>query len=292
MSATPLFHRCFQFDAGVVFFRALLFHALLFLPLLGPATYGENPSAVATAIAMEKVLIRAIAQGEKSVVAIAIFRAGGMADSKASMGRRGFRVNNKNSVPDLEAIPDSFATGVVIDRAGLILTNQHVLRGKPADMRIFIRLAGRPVWEEVSVKAADPYSDLAVLEWMHSGNQELKLQPIALADATKVRKGQIVITLGNPYAIARDGSVSAGWGIVSNVHRRLPPHVDKPAPKTKPTIHHLGTLIQTDAKLNLGTSGGPLLNLQGGNDWPQYIFSSAFRIRTICRIFHCSRPIL
>ena len=253
MSATPLFHRFFQFGAVVA----------SLLPVFGSSAYAENPSAVATVAAMEKVLISAIARGEKSVVAIAIFRAGGMADSSAALGRQGFRVRNKNSVPALEAIPDSFATGVVIDRAGLILTNQHVLRGKPDTMRIFIRLAGRPVWEEVEVKAADPYCDLAVLELMHPKAKELKLQPVVFADATKVHKGQIVITLGNPYAIARDGSVSAGWGIVSNVHRRLPPNSYKPAPQAKPTIHHLGTLIQTDAKLNLGTSGGPLLNLQG-----------------------------
>jgi S1-C subfamily serine protease len=276
MSATPLFCRFSQLSATAVSFHAVLFHAVLFHAVLffhgalgsrayaeNPSAVATNPSAVATVAAMEKVLISAIARGEKSVVAIAIFRAGGLADSSAALGRQGFRVNNKNSVPALDAIPDSFATGVVIDRAGLILTNQHILRGKPDKMRIFIRLAGRPVWEEVAVKAADPYSDLAVLELLHPRAQQLKLQPVVLADATKVRKGQIVITLGNPYAIARDGSVSAGWGIVSNVHRRLPPHAYKPAPQAKPTIHHLGTLIQTDAKLNLGTSGGPLLNLQG-----------------------------
>ncbi|HYW78167.1 MAG TPA: PDZ domain-containing protein, partial [Thermoguttaceae bacterium] len=73
----------------------------------------------------------------------------------------------------------------------------------------------------------------------------------------------IVVTLGNPYAIARDGQVSAGWGIVANLSRKAPPTPDGTDSTGKQTLHHFGTLIQTDAKLNLGTSGGPLLNLKG-----------------------------
>ena len=46
------------------------------------------------------------------------------------------------------------------------------------------------------------------------------LAPIALGDAASLRKGQIVLTLGNPHAIARDGRASAGWGIVANLARR------------------------------------------------------------------------
>ena len=88
--------------------------------------------------------------------------------------------------------------------------------------------------------------------------------PIKFGDARKLKKGQIVIALGNPYAIARDGQASASWGIVSNLARKDGPcpSDERPAP-TKPTLHQYGTLIQTDAKLNLGTSGGALLNLKG-----------------------------
>ena len=46
--------------------------------------------------------------------------------------------------------------------------------------------------------------------------------PIRLGDAASLRKGQIIVTLGNPYAIARDGQASAGWGIVSNLGRKGP----------------------------------------------------------------------
>ena len=79
------------------------------------------------------------------------------------------------------------------------------------------------------------------------------------------RKGQLVIALGNPYAQARDGSASASWGMISNISRRPKPS-GKPADgevRRNETIHHAGTLLQVDTRLNIGTSGGALLNLKG-----------------------------
>jgi len=108
------------------------------------------------------------------------------------------------------------------------------------------------------VRAADPWSDLAVLEI-----DATDLAPMPLGSGKNARKGQIVIALGNPYAIARDGSPSATWGIVSNLSRKAPPTPTRDAPSGKETLHHFGTLIQTDARLSLGTSGGALLNLDG-----------------------------
>jgi serine protease Do len=95
------------------------------------------------------------------------------------------------------------------------------------------------------------------------GIEAVDLPPIRLGDAGQLRKGQIVVALGNPYALARDGQVSASWGIVSNLARKAPPAPGDVDTSGKTTLHHFGTLIQTDAKLNLGTSGGPLLNLRG-----------------------------
>jgi len=89
------------------------------------------------------------------------------------------------------------------------------------------------------------------------------LVTIPLGDADELKKGRIVVALGNPYAIARDGQVSASWGIVSNLARKAPPVPSDLESTSRPTLHHSGAQIQTDAKLNLGTSGGPLLNLKG-----------------------------
>ncbi len=216
--------------------------------------HGQEPSGLAAAIAIEEAVVDAIARAERSVVAIAMFRRD--ADRPITNFRDG-------DIPDLDAIPDNWATGVVIDRKGLILTTWHVLKDTQKTTRQYIRIAGKPLWISVRVKGADPFSDLAVLEIDQTEVGTLDLQPIKYGDASKLKKGQIAITLGNPYAIARDGEVSASWGIISNLRRKAPPQPDESPPLSRPTMHHFGTLIQTDAKLNLGTSGGPLLNLRG-----------------------------
>ena len=151
-------------------------------------------------------------------------------------------------------IPNEYGAGVVIDRRGLILTGYQLL-GDDSDY--YVTAADRKVYP-ATVKAADPRSDLAVLSI-----EAADLTPIALGTADDLKKGQIVVNLGNPYAIARDGQASAAWGIVSNLHRKAPATPSESDPTGRPTLHHFGTLIQTDARLNLGTSGGPLLDLRG-----------------------------
>jgi serine protease Do len=143
------------------------------------------------------------------------------------------------------------------------VTTYHTL-GDPAKNDYYVWVRRKPykvvaVERAEKVMAGDPWTDLAVLRI-----KAQNLIPMRLGDAEKLKKGMIVIGLGNPYAIARDGEVSATWGIVANLRRQAAPR-----PKTLPnqtareTLHHFGTLIQTDAKLNLGTSGGALINLRG-----------------------------
>ena len=154
-----------------------------------------------------------------------------------------------------EFIPNEYATGVVVGAEGLILTANHVLKD---DCDYWVTTPDRRIYKVVRVKGADPRSDLAVLQIDATG-----LVPITFGDASKLRKGQIVIALGNPYGIARDGQASASWGIVANLTRNDGPTVDSANSNPKPALHQYGTLIQTDAKLNLGTSGGALVNLSG-----------------------------
>ena len=72
-----------------------------------------------------------------------------------------------------------------------------------------------------------------------------------------------MLSLANPYAAGfRDGQPSASWGILSNIRRRVHPLMLKEEERVK-SLHHYGTLLQMDARLNLGCSGGALLNLQG-----------------------------
>ncbi len=218
----------------------------------------ESSSGIEATAAIEKALVDVIARAEKSVVASArvrVERAGetfGFETRPDPFGRRPIPAS-KPEPTDPDFIPNEYGAGVVVGR-GLILTAYHVLG---EESLYYVTTHERKVYQ-AWVKGADPRSDLAVL-----GIEAAELPPIRFGDAAGVKKGQIVVTLGNPHAIARDGQVSAGWGIVSNLARKVPPVPGEPASTGKPTLHHFGTLIQTDAKLNLGASGGPLLNLKG-----------------------------
>lgn len=203
-------------------------------------------------------MTEAIERAEKSVVAISRVR-------KEEAGEERFpsegpvvsqRILERASPTDPRFVPTEFGTGVVIDASGLIVTSYHVLGN--------VRQADYYVWQSrkpyrAMVKAADPWLDLAVLKVEDAG-----LKPMPLGDSRNLKKGQFVIALGNPYAIARDGQPSASWGIISNLERQAPPsRTSTRASDGRETLHHYGTLIQTDARLELGTSGGALVNLKG-----------------------------
>ena len=233
----------------------------LLIPLGAAATGGfaQEVSGRAAAAAMEKALVEAIAGAERSVVAIARVRKERPGETFSFEFRPDpfDRTTVTPTTPeptDPDFIPNEYGTGVVVGRRGLILTAYHVLG---EDSEYYVRTPDRKVYR-AWIKGADPRSDLAVL-----AVDAVDLVPITFGDASGLRKGRFVIALGNPYAIARDGQVSAAWGIVANLARKAPPSPDQTDSSGKRTLHHFGTLIQTDAKLNLGTSGGPLLNLDG-----------------------------
>jgi len=221
--------------AGAFSIALILAHGL-FAPLGASA---QQPTGLAAAMALEEAMVETIEKCEKSVVAVARTRK---------------RLGDRLLDPDF--IPTEYATGVVVGREGLILTVYHAL-GDPEANDYAVWVDGRG--HRATIKAADPTYDLAVLEI-----EADSLTPIPMGDAEDLKKGQIVIALGNPLAIARDGSVSATWGIVSNLHRKAAPRPDAESDAgQKDMLHHFGTLIQTDARLQRGTSGGALLNLKG-----------------------------
>ena len=237
---------------GVVALAAsMLLGALLATSGSAVRAQEPGPSGLAAAAAIEQAMVEAIARAEKSVVSIARVRRSETAPMDPEPGSSDF-------------VPNEFATGVVVDAKGLIVTNAHVLGKEDYESSDFyVTTIDRKTYPAIvkapaQVKGSDPRMDLAVLQI-----QATDLTPIKFGQAKQLKKGQIVIALGNPYAIARDGQCSASWGIISNLGRKLGPEPPDSPNGVKPTLHHFGTLIQTDAKLNLGTSGGPLINLQG-----------------------------
>lgn len=240
--------------------RAELFLTIVLALAPSLPAVGQSPAGFEAAVALEEALVTSIARSEDSVVAIARVRRGAEAPRDPiefspddGILPEAFRRPDPTSI---DFIPAEYGTGVVVDRRGLILTNYHVL-GDVDSCDYFVTTSDRVVYS-ARVRAADPWSDLAVLQ-IEAEN----LTPISWGDGDSLQKGRIVISLGNPYALARDGEVSAGWGIVSNIARKAALSEDADRGGGRPTMHHYGTLIQVDARVNLGTSGGALLDLHG-----------------------------
>jgi len=230
----------------------------------GPAPQASG-SGFAAAVAIEQALVDSIAKAEQSVVAIRPIRSSRATTQDLFPGRFPGFARPEDGGGDATDLPTDYGTGVIVGAEGLVLTNYHVLGGRREHEVVTIN---RKTFR-TKLFAADPRSDLAVLKVTSTPATD-DFIPVTYGDAGQLRKGQIVVALGNPYAIASDGQASASWGIVANLARKAPPKPEVPQfgdalrpNEQRPTLHHYGTLIQTDAKLNLGTSGGALINLQG-----------------------------
>jgi S1-C subfamily serine protease len=133
-------------------------------------------------------------------------------------------------------------SGFVIDKAGHIVTNYHVIDGA---REVQVNFSGDDRMD-AKVIGSDPSTDIAVLE---IDAQARALTPLPLGDSETVRVGDAVIAIGNPFSLER--TVTAG--IVSALQRRI----------TAPDGFAIDEVIQTDAAINRGNSGGPLMNANG-----------------------------
>jgi S1-C subfamily serine protease len=141
-------------------------------------------------------------------------------------------------------VPAGAGSAVVLTGDGFLLTSAHVVAGRD-------RL-GRATFVDGNemgfrVVGADPLSDLAVLR----GDRD-DLHPASLGDAARLRVGQLVVAIGNPHGFA--GSVTAG--VVSALGRSLPA-------RSGAAMRMIDNVIQTDAALNPGNSGGALVDSFG-----------------------------
>ena len=136
----------------------------------------------------------------------------------------------------------SLGSGFVVDRDGYIVTNYHVIEDA---QEIEVNFSGDDR-VPATVVGSDPSTDLAVLK---IDAQSRALTPLPLGNSDDVHVGDAVVAIGNPFGLER--SVTAG--IVSALQRDI----------TAPNGYTIDKVIQTDAPINQGNSGGPLLNARG-----------------------------
>ena len=132
----------------------------------------------------------------------------------------------------------ALGSGFIIDKKGLVVTNNHVIQGAED---IFVSVNGS-IEYKAKVIGKDPYMDLAVLQIESNEN----FQPVSFGDSDLARVGDWVIAIGNPFGFG--GTVTSG--IISSRNRDI-------------GLTRYDDFIQTDASINQGNSGGPLFDLNG-----------------------------
>jgi len=140
-------------------------------------------------------------------------------------------------------------SGFIVSEDGLILTNKHVVSDKDAEYTVFTKDGKK---YNAEVVALDPMEDIAVIKVQANNSQ--KFQPINLGDSDKLKIGQTVIAIGNALGEFQN---TVSVGVVSGLGRTVT------ATGSGSQTETISDVIQTDAAINQGNSGGPLLNLNG-----------------------------
>lgn len=139
-------------------------------------------------------------------------------------------------------------SGCIISEDGEVLTNHHVAGSGPNTVEVYLSNNQSMKAERIGT---DPTGDLCLYKL--KPNKEMKFKPIPFADSDKIEVGQVAIAIGNPFNQGYESSGDVMYpaysvGIVSAVHRNQGTYFDT---------------IQTDAAVNPGNSGGPLITLDG-----------------------------
>ena len=132
----------------------------------------------------------------------------------------------------------SLGSGFIIDKKGIVITNNHVIQGAED---IIVKVNGKKEFK-AEVLGSDPLSDVAVLKIV----SDQTFKPVKFGDSDKARIGDWVIAIGNPFGLG--GTVTAG--IISARNREI-------------GLARYEDYIQTDASINQGNSGGPLFDING-----------------------------
>jgi putative serine protease PepD len=139
---------------------------------------------------------------------------------------------------------DGSGTGFLVDSNGTIVTNAHVVGQND---RVQVRFDDKGAYHDADVLSVDASTDLAAIKVDESAVQGIR--PLELADSDKAQVGDSVVAIGYPLGLDR----TATSGIVSGLERQI----------ESPNGFSINKVIQTDAAVNPGNSGGPLLNAKG-----------------------------
>ena len=163
---------------------------------------------------------------------------------------------NDPFTPRQRAPQRSAGSGFIIEESGIILTNQHVVgnKGDGQTIKVIVDVPGLEREYQAEIMGSDQRLDLAVLQIINEDNHVFPTVP--LGDSDQSRIGEWMIAIGNPYGESLHHTVTVG--VLSAKGREI-------SIRSQDTgeLQVYENLMQTDAAINTGNSGGPLLNMKG-----------------------------
>jgi putative serine protease PepD len=210
--------------------------------LVAVAGVGAGGAATYAALSSDDTVVRQVTVEDSEPAAASDASSINEIYQRANRGVVEVTVSGSAETPLGEQRRQGLGSGFVYDDEGRIITNQHVVDGASA---VSVRFWNGQTYD-AEVVGSDASTDLAVLDVDAPASL---LHPIALGDSSRVEIGDIVVAIGSPFGLEQ----TVTSGIVSALHRTM----------TAPNNFSINDTIQTDAAINHGNSGGPLLNGQG-----------------------------
>lgn len=212
-------------------------------------TSPKLPIEKQTVVYEESVITKVVEEALPSVVTVGISTTTSTGDV--------FQINPFNPFLPFERIPGktqkvekNIGSGFIISTDGLIITNKHVVSNTEATYQVLTNDKKKYNVEKIY---RDPLNDLSILKISLTSLSSLK--PLKLGDSSKLKLGQLVIAIGTPLGEFTNTVTS---GIISGLGRGI-----TAGSPFEGFVEKLDNVIQTDAAISLGNSGGPLLNSKG-----------------------------
>lgn len=210
-------------------------------------------------VSYEQAIINTVKEASPSVVSIVITKNLPVYEQKwidpfGGLGIPGFEIPQYIQ-KGTEKQEVGSGSGFIVSEDGFILTNKHVVLDKKAEYTVFTNDGQK---FSAKVLALDPFQDLAIIKIKsdpsNSSGQAEKFKAIKLGDSTSIQIGQSAVAIGNALGEFRN---TVSVGVISGLGRTISASGSGGFSET------LEDIIQTDAAINAGNSGGPLLNLKG-----------------------------
>ena len=231
--------------------KRLLLSLLALALILTTTVYAAESENIRIAKALSNAYAEIAATGKPTVVALHTVKEINLAEEMPQLPpnlpdeiKDFFKKFQNNNAPHSQKA-EGMGSGVIIDEAGSIITNNHVI-DSATDIEVIMEDGTKYKGEIVG---ADPKSDLAVVKIINTNNTKFKFA--RLGDSSVMHVGNIVIAIGAPFGLEQ--SVTAG--IISATNR------NQLGGKLRDIVYK--DFFQTDATINMGNSGGPLFNLDG-----------------------------